>query len=182
MDTLRTAIALGWFHLVVPLALWEILFFVATIVGGVLMMRHLRARLRAAGKPVGWPTALIAPSLLFLVPVVVGWFAASFSINRSISSAIAEGGPALVEKLWGKDPILPEKKDEGVLYTVGRHTAHFVERESFERVGARFKSAAHTSLLLLFASAGLIHGICLGSVWAACRGRRREGEADRAAA
>jgi hypothetical protein len=181
MDTIRAALALGWFHLVVPLALWELLFFVASVMGGVLALRWCRARLRRAGLTVGWPTALFAPAQLVLVPILVGWFAASFSLNRSIAGAIADGGPALVEKIWGKDP-LPEKNDEGMLYSASRHAAHFVQHESFERVAARFRSAAQVSLLLLLGSAALVHGLCMGGVWLASRGGRRAPEPERAAA
>jgi Zn-dependent protease with chaperone function len=171
MELLHTALRLGWFHLVVPLALFEIFFFAATVIGGVIVLGRCRRRLKAAGTATWWPTALIAPALLVVAPILVGWFVAAFSLNRSVASAIDEGSAALAERI---QPAPPEG-DEGLWHRIGRHATGLAEREAFQRTGDRFRSAAHASLTGALVSGLGLNGLCFGAVALGTR-RRRSGD------
>src|SRR5260221_8051778 len=94
---LGLVLQLGYFDLLLPLIAWEALSLAVTVVGGLLAFRWCRARLRASGRSLGLATGLIAPLAFAIVPVGGGYFAAMFSLHRSVAAMLDDAGPKLVD-------------------------------------------------------------------------------------
>lgn len=90
-------VMLGFTDVLLPLIGWVSLFFLVTLIGGILMTVWCRGRLQQGKQPTGIATAFMVIILCMALPVFAIYMSFSFALQRGVGNLLEKGGRSIVE-------------------------------------------------------------------------------------